>query len=69
LLLQDFEDYVLPSLLPVFTSATGQALFQLTRFSDMLYQVMQPQHVEDVLIPLLSRAADLGTPPPSLFIL
>jgi len=60
LCVQDFADYVLPSLLPVFTSASGQALFQLTRFSDMLYQLMQPQHVEEVLIPLLSRAADHG---------
>lgn len=57
---QDFADYVLPSLIPVFMTAGGQALFQLVRSADILYQVMQPQNVVDVLIPLLARAADIG---------
>ena len=59
---QDFADYVLPSLIPVFMTATGQALFQLIRSTEILYQVMQPQSVVDVLIPLLARAADIGMP-------
>ena len=58
--LQDFADYVLPSLIPVFMTANGQALFQLIRSADILYQVMQPYIVVDVLIPLLARAADIG---------
>ena len=60
MMMQDFADYVLPSLIHVFMTATGQALFQLIRSADILYQVMQPQSVVDVLIPLLARAADIG---------
>ena len=60
--LQDFADYTLPALVPLCATASGQALFQLTRFADILYQVMLPQSIEEVLIPLLARAADHGEP-------
>ena len=60
--LQDFADYTLPALAPLCATASGQALFQLTRFADTLYQVMLPQSIEEVLLPLLARAADHGEP-------
>lgn len=50
----------LPFLAPLCATATGPSLFQLTRFADILYNAMLPQNVEEVLIPLLARAADLG---------
>lgn len=67
--MQDFSDFVLPSLVPVFMTASGQALFQLMKFVDVLYTVMNPTAVSDVLIPLMCRGADHGdsrTPPPTL---
>lgn len=61
--MQDFADATLPSLAPLFASASGQGLFQLTRFADILYKAMLPQNVEQVLIPFLARAADVGKSP------
>ena len=50
LILQDFVDFrvVLPSLVPVFASATGWALSRLVKHADILYRVTNNAAVSEV---------------------